>query len=111
MFATNPHRGYNRTDFHMCGGCGQLLYLTGERRVRRSLLLNMPVFFGITFIGFYLLRNVEGLSLYREARHAREPNFLGFLIICAAIAFALTLLSRFEVIGQTSPIEKTDNRQ
>lgn len=99
MGATNPHRGRNRMDFHMCGGCGNLLYLTGDGRFRRFLLLDVPTFLGVVNVGFLTVRNIEGLNIYREARGAYEPNFVGFLLICAAIYIALSLLARFEIVG------------
>lgn len=99
MASTNPHRGLNKTDFHMCGSCGKLLYLTGRRRVRRFFLLVLPTFIGVAVLGFSVLRNIEGLNIYREAREAYEPNFLGFLLMCAAIYIAVSLLLRFESVG------------
>jgi hypothetical protein len=110
MGATNPHRGYNRTDFHMCGGCGRLLYLTGARRVRRFFLMQLPVFFGVGGVGFSLLRNVDGLNEYHEVKEAYEPNFLGFLLICAAIYVAVSLLSRFEMVGVATSSEVDDEQ-
>ena len=92
----------------MCGGCGRYLFLTGERRLRRFLLLHLPVFFGVGLTGFSVLRNIDGLNIYLDAKEAYEPNFLGFLIICAAIYIALNLTGRFEVVGiATSP--ETEN--
>ncbi|WP_152610457.1 MULTISPECIES: hypothetical protein [unclassified Leisingera] len=98
MGSTNPYRGHNRTDFHKCGGCGSLLYLTGERRLRRFFLLDLPTFLVVGNFGFALLRNVDGLNIYREAREAYEPNFVGFLLICAAIYISVSLLRRFEIV-------------
>lgn len=83
----------------MCGGCGRFLYLTGERRLRRFFLFKLPIFLGIAMMGFSVLRNIEGLNIYREAREAYEPNFLGFLLTCAAIYIALSLTGRFEIVG------------
>ena len=55
-------------------------------------------------MGFSVLRNIEGLNIYRQAREAYEPNFLGFLLICVAIYIALNSMGRFEVVGiATSP--------
>ncbi|WP_299773364.1 hypothetical protein [uncultured Tateyamaria sp.] len=99
MGATNPSRGQNGSDFHMCGGCGCFLYLTGERRVRRFFLLQLPLFLGIGMTGFSVLRNIEGLNVFREAREAYEPNLLGFLLICVAVYVLLNLTGRFEVVG------------
>lgn len=88
----------------MCGGCGRYLFLTGERRLRRFFVLHLPVFLGVGMTGFSVLKNVDGLNIYRDARGAYEPNFLGFLIICVAIYIALNLTGRFEVVGiATSP--------
>jgi hypothetical protein len=108
MGSTNPHRGHNRTDFHMYGGCGKFLYLTGARRLRRFFLLVLPVFFGVGIVGFSLLRNIDGLNEYHEVKEAYEPNFLGFLLICAAIYLAVNLLSRFEIVGVATSSEIDD---
>lgn len=105
MSATNPSRGHNRTDFHMCGGCGRYLFLTGERRLRRFFLLHLPVFFGVGLTGFSVLRNIDGINIYRDAREAYEPNFLGFLIICVSIYIALNFTGRFEIVGAATPPE------
>ena len=94
----------------MCGGCGNLLYLTGERRLRRFFLLSLPVFFGVGISGFSILRHIDGLNIYREAREAFEPNFIGFLLICAAIYVSLSMLARFEIVGIAQPAE-VDDRQ
>lgn len=83
----------------MCGGCGTLLYLTGDGRFRRFLILGLPTFLGVGSFGFLTVRNIEGLNVYREARGAYEPNFVGFLLICAATYIALSLLERFEIVG------------
>ncbi len=104
MGATNPNRARDSADFHMCGGCGCFLYLTGERRLRRYFLFQIPVFLGVGMTGFFVLRSIEGLNFYRGARETYEPNFLGFLLICVAIYIALNLTGRFEVVGiATSP--------
>ena len=110
MGSTNPHRGHNRTDFHMCGGCGNLLYLTGERRLRRFFLLDLPVFFGVGLSGYSILRHVDGLNIYREAREAFEPNFLGFFLICAALYVSLSMLARFEIVGIALASEVDDSQ-
>ena len=65
----------------MCGGCGNLLFLTGERRLKRFFILELPTFLVVSNLGFALFRNVGGLNIYREARDAYEPNFFGFLNI------------------------------
>lgn len=83
----------------MCGGCGSLLYLTGERRLRRYFLLALPTFLLVGNFGFILFRRIDGLNIYREAREAYEPNFMGFLLICAALYVSVSLLGRFEVVG------------
>lgn len=59
----------------------------------------LPTFFGVAVLGFSVLRNIEGLNIYREARAAFEPNFLGFLLMCALIYIAVSLPSRFETVG------------
>ena len=94
----------------MCGGCGNLLYLTGERRLRRFFLLGLPVFFGVSQLGFSILRHIDGLNFYHEAREAFEPNFFGFLLICAAIYVSLSMLARFEIVGIEQP-SAVDDRQ
>lgn len=108
MGATNPSRGRNRTDFHMCGGCGNFLYLTGSRRLRRFFLLQLPLFLGVGMVGFSVLRTSEGLNIYREVREAYEPNFLGYLLICLAIYIAVNFTGRFEVVG-TATLQEADN--
>ncbi|WP_411892410.1 hypothetical protein [Yoonia sp. SDW83-1] len=110
MYATNPYRAHNRTDYHLCGGCGQLLYLTGEHRVRRYFTVTLPSFFGVALACFYVLRNVNGLNIYREGREAYEPNFWGFLIAGAAIFFVVSLLSRFEIVGQITSSERNKTK-
>ncbi len=110
MDATNPQRRSNRTDFHMCGGCGRLLYLTGERRLRRFYLLHVPVFLVVVNAVFSVLVNFESLSYYHEARGHNEPNFLGFPIICVALFVSVSALLRFEIVGvaTSNEIEKLD---
>ena len=110
MTATNPWRGSNRTDFHMCGGCGCFLYMTGQRRLRRFYLLHLPVFLVVTSAAFSILVNFESLSYYHEARGSNEPNFLGFLIICVALFVSVSALWRFERVGvaTSNEIEKLD---
>jgi len=95
----------------MCGGCGNLLFLTGERRLRRFFILALPTFLVVGNLGFMLLRNIEGLNIYRQAREAYEPNFLGFLLICAAIYVIINMLSRFEPVGITRPPEANFEKQ
>lgn len=94
----------------MCGGCGKLLYLTGDGRFRRSLLLVLPTVLGVAIFGFSALRNIEGLNVYREARGGYEPNFVGFLLILAAINIAVSLLERFEIVGIAS-VQGSDMEQ
>ncbi len=89
----------------MCGGCGAFLYLTGERRWRRYFLVNLPVFFGVSALGFFILRNIDGLNIYRDAREAFEPNFVGFILICASTYVCLSMLARFEIVGVAAPSE------
>ena len=110
MGSTNPRRGYNHTDFHMCGDCGKLLDLTGERRYRRFFLLGVPVFFGVASVGSSLLRRIDGLNKYHEVKEVYEPNFLGFLLKCVAFYVGLSLLSRFEIVGVATLLEE-DNEQ
>lgn len=50
-------------------------------------------------MGVSVFRNINGLNVYREAREAYEPNALGFLLMCAAIYIAVSLLSRLEIVG------------
>ncbi len=83
----------------MCGGCGYFLFLTGERRLRLFFLLQLPIFLGVAMTGFSILRHIDGLNTYNQAREAYEPNFLGFLIICVAIYVGVSLTGRFEVVS------------
>ena len=66
-------------------------------------MLALPIFLVVGNFGFALLRNVDGLSIYREAREAYEPNFIGFLLICAAIYVSVSLLGRFEIVRIAAP--------
>lgn len=61
-------------------------------------MLDLPTFLVVGNFGFALLRNVDGLNIYCEAREAYEPNFVGFLLICAAIYISVSLLRRFEIV-------------
>ncbi|MCL6283561.1 hypothetical protein M3P21_08425 [Ruegeria sp. 2012CJ41-6] len=61
-------------------------------------MLALPTFLLVGNFGFALLRNVDGLNIYREARETYEPNFVGFLLICAAIYISVSLLGRFEIV-------------
>ena len=83
----------------MCGGCGSLLYLTGERRRRRFYWLILPAFLVVGNFGLSLVKFSDGLNKYSEARGIDELNFISFLLICAAIFVVLSFLERFETVG------------
>ncbi|WP_353314995.1 hypothetical protein [Shimia sp. NS0008-38b] len=105
MSRTNPWRGWNKTEAHECDGCGALLfYLTGERRNRRFFLLGLPMLLLCATIGGELAVNAKGLHHFHEARGHVEPNFLGFLIICALFVVPGQLaLGRFEKVEIFDP--------
>lgn len=101
---TNPSKGYNKFDFHICGGCGNWLYLKGGiGRYIRFFLLVMPSVVIISLGMGGLVSQVEVLSTYRPARGGDEPNFLGFLILCATMFLAISWFSRFETVGLVVP--------
>ena len=106
--ATNPYRGLNRTDFHMCGGCGRLLYLSGERRIRRTVVLLIPVLLGVTFFAAAMVSRIEGLNIVNDGRQGPEPNLLGGLVILFAFIAGGSALLRYEAVGVASLSESTD---
>lgn len=73
-------------------------------------MLILPIFFGVALLGFSVLKNIEGLNIYHEARGAYEPNFLGFLVTCGAIYIALSLLRRFEIVGLAASPEENEEK-
>ena len=66
--------------------------------------------FGVGEVGFSLLRNIDGLNEYHEVKEAYEPNFLGFLLIGAAIYVAVGFLSRFAMVGVATSSEVDDEQ-
>jgi len=108
MLATNPYRGWNKTDFHMCSGCNNFLYLTGEKRTKQFYTITAPIFLGLFFTLSEIFSNIEGLKIYHEARGVYEPNFIGGLIITIIIVITIVSLHRFEKIGVASSNEVED---
>ncbi|MBO9478362.1 hypothetical protein J7382_12520 [Shimia sp. R11_0] len=97
---TNPWRGWNKTEAHKCDGCDANLYLTGKRRNLRFFLLGAPLFFTSAFVGFAIMNHLEGLHHFHETRGHKEPNFLGFLIVCFLFVYPSQLaLARLENIA------------
>lgn len=91
MMRTNPWRGVNKTDFHLCGTCGTHLFLTGKSRNRRFFFLLVPVFFAVmvlTSIAFGLLGWV-----ITEGPNKGEPTFGTGVLMVIMIFIALSAIN------------------
>jgi hypothetical protein len=98
LFQTNPLRGWNKADFHMCGTCGHHLYLTGKGRNKRFFLVQMPLFLTL-LIGLSFLFAALGWNV-TEGPNAGEPTLPAGLLMCAVLFTCLAVCNaRLEEIA------------
>ena len=91
MMRTNPWRGLNKTDFHLCGTCGMHLFLTGNSRNRRFFFVLAPAFFAVIVISSTIF-NWLGWVV-PEGPNKGDPTFGAFLLMVIAIFSVISALS------------------
>ncbi len=103
MVRTQKHARGHKFDFHMCGTCGQLLFLTEKRQLLHFFSLRVPTFLFVTIMLSLLIGDNRWLTFHLESKGSRELNVFGFAVVCFGVFISQLLLFRFEEIDQMKP--------